>query len=31
MPDGTISIDVGKLHDTEPAELPQVRAALTEG
>jgi len=30
-PDGTISIDVSKLHDTEPAELPPVRAALSEG
>ncbi len=29
MPDGTISIDVGKLHDTEPAELP-VPLALPE-
>lgn len=31
MPDGTISIDVSKLHDTEPAELPAFRAALAEG
>ncbi|HEV7672358.1 MAG TPA: ion channel [Thermoanaerobaculia bacterium] len=31
MPDGTISIDVSKLNDTEPAELPPIRAALPEG
>lgn len=31
MPDGTITIDVSKLHDLEPAELPPVRAALPEG
>jgi len=29
-PDGTLSIDVGKLHDVEPAELP-APAALGEG
>ncbi len=29
-PDGTLSIDVGKLHETEPAELPPFRAALPD-
>ncbi len=26
MPDGTLSIDVGKLHDTDPAALPEMSA-----
>ncbi len=31
MPDGTISIDIDKIHDTEPADLPPLHTPIPDG